>query len=678
MFNSCTAHHFGTIPDTMIRTGVCLAVCLLLSSLSFSQGPSDELLNEALGKAGLSVESAQFDLAGLRFINHDEFVPETFRSYFENPFEIPAYAGILKHQVMAQIGSASSVVEICAGHLNRGTRRKLLGNPIERLIERAQSPNALADAIKAVYAEESAPDDWDVRLVPAPVQQQAALIILAAIEAKSWRDRALSQAGDLQALFGRLTKPVSQGDGRQAFWQSLPIMRSVDLKLLIAGAHDLIAAVEEAARQLSQAEQAGAFAADFDTPWGRVALRGGGNDRYEPGAYLLIIDTGGDDVYLGGGATASAANFASVLIDLGGNDRYVLGEGPVAQDAQRKNAGGMAFGGGCLGYGVVFDLKGNDVYRSASAGMGSGEFGVGVLVDHGGKDLYDGYAGCQGSATFGVGALIDHDGDDRYLAFQTSQGFGGTMGFGLLLDLKGNDVYEANDAQIDFPSPQTAEHNANLSQGMGYGRRGDYIDGHSLGGGFGALIDASGDDQYSCGLFGQGAGYWNAMGMLLDLGGNDEYKGVWYVQGSAAHFGIGYLMDESGGDSYSATMNMAQGAGHDFSIGYLLDRAGDDRYDAPSLALGGGNANGIGVFCDLEGNDRYSIRSNSANLGRANPSELGSHRGRSLCLGLFIDGAGEDVYPADLAFAGNGLSWLHWSRKNDKASQSQVGVGLDR
>lgn len=256
-----------------------------------------------------------------------------------------------------------------------------------------------------------------------------------------------------------------------------------------------------------------------------------------------------------------------------------------------------------------------------------------MLLDLQGNDLYDAYAFAQGAGLAGVGALIEREGRDQYACFYESQGFGAVKGFGALIDALGDDVYTAHPMPIEFPSPQTAERNVSMAQGAGYGRRADYLDGRSWAGGVGVLIDVQGNDRYVCGVFGQGVGYWGGVGMLIDLQGDDVREGVWYVQGAGAHFAIGYLEDRLGNDRYLASMNMAMGAGHDFSIGYLIDFDGSDEYNAPSLALGGANANGIGIFVDLAGDDLYQARRNEANFGRANPIGRGTLRERGFASG---------------------------------------------
>src|SRR5262249_36203385 len=150
--------------------------------------------------------------------------------------------------------------------------------------------------------------------------------------------------------------------------------------------------------------------------------------------------------------------------------------------------GGPAFGAGVLGYGLLLDAAGDDLYRADHLACGAASFGVGLLVDRAGKDRYEIDHVGQGAAFFGVGVLGDGKGDDEYRCFMQAQGFGGTRGCGALVDREGSDRYEADDTKIRYPSPQTKEHNTSLAQGCAFGRRAHPGDGHSLAGGVGLLV----------------------------------------------------------------------------------------------------------------------------------------------------------------------------------------------
>ncbi|MCS7301547.1 MAG: hypothetical protein NZ556_08360 [Fimbriimonadales bacterium] len=676
-----------------------------LTATAFGQLNTDALFKDALTQANLTPQEVRFDPRLFDYFFRTQYATPVFEMLMRDPLRLPYYAERLRNSLVGAVGRPVTAVESGASAIGVSMRRTLVGDPLQALRERANEPNAFENAVAEIYKAANAPLTPAVRqqvqrargTAPEPVLRQAAFLIYVALEARRWRDAALREltSAEQNALFKLLQLPIKPFEatlgGSEPSAELLLLERALqqlDLPRLLAGGHDCALAVQQAVEAFQKADEtaqqalARPFAINIDTPWGRIRLCGGGNDTHERLPYLLLIDTGGDDVYYGGGATLALENAVALLIDLSGNDRYgddaeTLPNALVERKA-REGKAGTAFGGATLGYAVLADLQGDDLYRTQAAGLGAARFGVGMLLDLQGNDRYDAYAFAQGAGFAGIGALIDREGRDQYACFYEAQGFGGVRGFGLLLDALGDDAYTAHPTPVEFPSPQTAERNVSMAQGAGYGRRADYSDGRSLAGGVGMLIDVQGNDRYTCAVFGQGVGYWGGVGMLIDLQGDDTREGVWYVQGAAAHFAVGYLEDRLGKDRYFASTNMAIGAGHDFSVGYCIDFEGNDEYDAPSLALGGANANGIGVFVEMAGDDLYQARRNEANFGRANPIGRGTLRERALALGLFLDNAGNDSYPPNIEFAGNTRNWISWAVQNDRPAESQLGIGVDK
>jgi hypothetical protein len=212
-----------------------------------------------------------------------------------------------------------------------------------------------------------------------------------------------------------------------------------------------------------------------------------------------------------------------------------------------------------------------------------------------------------------------------------------------------------------------------------------------MSGGLGVLRDATGDDTYTTGIFGQGTGYWFGTGLLLEGAGADHYDGWWYVHGSAAHFAVAALLDDAGGDTYQVAMpgdparNTSVGVGHDFSIGWLVDRDGDDIYHAPNLSLGAGNAAGFGFFLDLAGNDTYTATSDFS-FGNASIETPGDTlRIAAGTIGLFVDRGGTDGYtrPTPAPIAEN-TTWTQTTHPGMgehaggvDAASGTVGLGID-
>lgn len=667
----------------MKRRWLAATVCLALAAATRA-GTDADAWTRLLTAVGLTRETCRFDVLDMAQYGGGDYRLAFFDAVHQDPLRIPFYARITRQGIAASGGKIAPLVTLAALRTGDGTRLDLLGDPLAAEVKESEKPDGLLVAVREVHrvAAKPMPEALVRRItagassLPTDVRITAALMLRAAARAWEWRKKALSGVSPaaMEALWSQITTYPADDPQDPA---EDALLASVDRRRMLVGAELLAFALDHARSRLANRTGAERFTLDFETPMGEVRLRGAQDDAHGAGtACLLILDTGGNDTYRSGGATARMGHGISVVIDVAGNDRYIaeptLDETFIASAPNRKALSrSPAFGCGVLGYGMVADLAGNDVYRAASNTQGSAAFGAGALADFGGDDIYDCHTAGQASALGGVGVLLDTDGKDAYRCFSYSQAYGSTAGCGILADLgAGDDLYEANDKVIDFPSPQSAEHNVSMAQGAGYGRRADYTDGHSLAGGVGILMDAGGNNTFTCGVFGQGVGYWYGLGMLLTGPGKDSHTGQWYVQGASAHFAVGILDDEGGDDTYTALMNMAQGAGHDFSVGFLTDRAGNDRYMAPNLSLGGGNANGLGFLWDRAGDDTYTVRP-SITLGRAS-APGGGIRERNLTIGLFLDTGGKDTYPGELPSAADGKLWTM-----GPADTSSRGAGLD-
>ncbi len=667
----------------MRRLVIVAAICAAFGGAA-TAGSGEDAWQRLLAGAGLTRETCRFDLLDMAQYGGGGYRLAFFEAVHQDPLRVPFYGRITRQGIAASGGKVAPLVTLAAIRTGDGTRLDLLGDPLAAEARQADKPSSLLDAVREVHrvAGKSMPEALAKSIaskqasVPADVRSAAALMLRASARAWEWRKRALAgvRPADMAKLWAEVTTYPADDPEDPA---EDALLASVDRKRLLVGAETLAFALDAVRERLGKRAGSERFKLDMPTPLGEIRLRGAQSDTHEAGAAcLLILDTGGDDTYRSGGATAGPGHGISVTVDVSGDDRYIsapaLDRTPISAVANRKALPrAPAFGCGVLGYGMVADLAGNDAYRSAANTQGACAFGAGVLADWAGDDTYDCHTAGQASALGGVGVLLDAGGADTYRCFSYSQGYGSTAGCGILADLgTGDDTYEANDAVLDFPSPQSAQHNVSMAQGAGYGRRADYTDGHSLSGGIGILMDAGGRNTFTCGVFGQGVGYWYGLGMLLTGPGADAHTGQWYVQAAAAHFAVGILDDEGGDDTYTAYMNMAQGAGHDFSVGFLTDRAGNDRHTAPNLSLGGGNANGLGFLWDRSGDDAYTVGP-SITLGRAS-APGGGIRERNLTLGLFLDTGGKDTYPNGAPSAKNDTLW-----SMPATGTTSRGAGLD-
>jgi hypothetical protein len=329
------------------------------------------------------------------------------------------------------------------------------------------------------------------------------------------------------------------------------------------------------------------------TPMGKVLVGGPGPNVYGEDA-ALILDLGGDDLYLNNAGGTRPGIPVALVIDWGGNDRYL----------SREN---FSQGAGLLGGGFLIDMGGDDTFVSMDGSQGGGFWGIGVLYHNGGNSTYTARSYCQGVGQMGVGLLIDRKGDDRYHCSFSGQGLGLFGGAGILTDEGGNDFYQLGGLKADFRDPLKAT--VSKGQGFGYGIRAERgIQG--VPGGMGILMDEEGNDTYIADYFAQGASYYYGLGILDDRDGNDRYISGRYTQGAGIHSSVGVFMDRKGNDLYSASIGVAQGMGHDFGVGYFEDDEGKDQYWGGMLVQGAATNGSMGIFIDLEGNDQRACLSN--------------------------------------------------------------------
>lgn len=356
----------------------------------------------------------------------------------------------------------------------------------------------------------------------------------------------------------------------------------------------------------------------WDSPLGRIVYADETSSVISNRA-LLLVSPRGNTTYRGeaGSAGFNRTPFAAI-VDIEGDDVYRGDEllGP---------------GSALFGVAVVVDFSGSDTWRSDYIGPGAGLWGVGWVEDYEGDDIYESRVLSQGAAVGGVGVLIDCAGNDSYSVGWQGQGFAGWMGFGLLLDRAGADRYFAGGRELDHE--RNPDRYLSLSQGFSIGNR------PFAGGGIGALVDLEGNDVYDADVFAQGVSYYYSAGFLLDGAGHDRYAVHHYGQGCGIHLSLGLLVDFGGDDFYKGG-TLAQGAAHDFAVGGLLDRAGNDTYIATQNSQGHGMNNSVGWLLDAAGDDVYEGRDSDSTQGIGNTG--GSRESGSI--GLLLDLGGTDRY----------------------------------
>lgn len=342
---------------------------------------------------------------------------------------------------------------------------------------------------------------------------------------------------------------------------------------------------------------------ETETPIGKVIAGGDGPNVYRADA-ALILDLGGDDLYLNNAGGTRPGMPVAMVIDWGGNDSYI----------SKENFSQAA---GVLGSGVLIDLGGNDTFVSLDGSQGTGFWGIGFLYHGDGSSIFNSRKLSQGAGQMGIGLIVNRKGDSKYLCSYLGQALGLFGGAGILIDESGADYYQLGGMEPDFRDPLKST--VSMGQGFGYGIRPEKkIKG--IPGGIGILIDANGDDTYLADYFAQGASYYYGIGILNDTAGNDNYISGRYSQGAGIHSSVGILADEKGNDFYYSSFGVAQGMGHDYGVGFLEDDEGDDNYFGGILVQGAVTNGSLGIFMDLQGNNQYSC----TNKGQAYADETKS------------------------------------------------------
>lgn len=636
----------------MHRLSVALLLAFALAGPARSQTHTQDRppLPELLQRAGAATSGGAPDLAGLDTSpTRDQQLP-LFRAVMAAPLDAPYRAGVLGDSFRGAVGSPHELIGLAGAVSGARLRRPVdFGMAaIEAQLRSAADPLAAA---LAWMASTKVGAGWvpalpDHSQLPDPLRHELARVLAAMSQSHQFLQRAFErfppsvtpQLLRRQALEGRLSQ-FETPDYRQL----LPL---VEREAVLAGMLDLVGAVERLQGFVKNEAALPPVAWSLQTPFGWIVVDTTGRDnRHQLQEPLLVLDVGGDDEYefLAQGDTHTI----SVLLDHRGNDSY------------RAAAPGADPSSATLGYGILWDTEGDDRYQGTQQAQASALFGAAMLVDGGGSNRFVASSHSQAHAIGGVAVLVSGGGDDEFTAHTYSQATGGPRGVAVLVDTGGNDRYTLTDVPLVRPSPQLPDRNTSMGQGAGYGMRGVFFDGRSTAGGIGLLLDLAGNDRYDAQVFAQGVGYYEGLGMLLDNGGNDRFESAWYAMGAGVHAAAGVFVKRGvASDVYRSTHEMALGSGNDLSVGVFVDEGGDDEYTVGQLSLGVAHADSSGIFVDGAGNDRYTVMSATCRaLGAAYLHEWGTPRESLPSLGLFMDLGGADTYPTHCLRAANNSLW---------------------
>lgn len=341
---------------------------------------------------------------------------------------------------------------------------------------------------------------------------------------------------------------------------------------------------------------------------------------------LVVLGGTGDDTYTRSGLFPDPI----LLVDPAGSDTYANSAGgacPVSPEIDLFFLEGRWLECNSLVVSVVADLgdgvtaPSDDAYvyngpPAAVQGAG-GPGGLGILIDVGGNDRYE--------ATMTRGNVAPFV---TYYFDGGAQGYG-YAGEGLLLDGLGDDLYRFDVASSHGRSIWAFAQGFGAAGGLGISIDGDGVD-QWLSNGLG--IAGAFDDAFQ-GLYTDGVGFYGGVGIMADLGGDDDVYDSrdiaqttdYYAQGFGAFGGLGVLYEDGGDDSY-----------------YAYEAATNPWIDPLlSCAYGTASFGGVGAMVDVSGNDTYVAGIDSPtgvslmSWGDGSPG---------IAYGVFADTGGDDRY----------------------------------
>lgn len=603
-------------------------------------------------------------------------------------------------------------------------RRELLSRlaPIHRELASGGVSSALLAAMRlgrvvpvSLGVESRRPAVVD-RAVPSAIADPVADLISAMDRASLAAGRSirgdLAMLGRQAAALGAVSAVRSSGSSARPMGTSASSMahvgrfmrmldRVVDRPLLYSAALELARSIDRVLPSLRPRGTQGPLPADEDVQCDvaevgtRLCVGGTGSNTYTTD-FDLLIDQGGDDVYLNAAGAAdplvNRTNVA-VVIDVAGNDRYEAtlprSDSYLAQGAGRNG-----------GIGILIDAAGDDQHTTTVAeqpppgsdaflcAMGCGVTGVGVLADLAGGDSY-----AVSNSAPSVGGSFSAFGDPWEFERANGLAFGSVGGLGIAADRGGsNDSYLVECHPAPVVVDGVLHGGAALTSGLGY----------AITGAVAVLTDDGGDDALTSRTInspeaevgvgqarGMGVGWTGGSAVAITGDGDTQ----WRLSAEDVRDAEGIVASDDIGPAVITLANavVGQGAGTLAGFGALYDSGGDDAFRAaadarirfagssdgtegavvkvvapPTLSFAQGQGNfGNGALVDAGGNDTYTVAGTShadavaTDLDQTldGPSAtalsgivqvFGQGGGNGLAAnGFLLDGSGNDTYRAD-------------------------------
>lgn len=151
-----------------------IAICVsaLGPGIASVSAQSADPLTTVLEQVGMTPDDLTFDYADMSNYGGDEFVLPLFRTFHRHPLRIPYYVDFHANWLLGNWRNTSGVIGFCSQRIAEGSRRGLIGDPLEKYQAAADTLtlDALLDTLATVA-------DWDspVRLSETQIRQWQSL-----------------------------------------------------------------------------------------------------------------------------------------------------------------------------------------------------------------------------------------------------------------------------------------------------------------------------------------------------------------------------------------------------------------------------------------------------------------------------------------------------------------------
>ncbi|HXK69755.1 MAG TPA: hypothetical protein PK455_00435, partial [Caldisericia bacterium] len=364
-------------------------IILIFSLLTFNTqstfaSEEEDLVSKVLSEVNIKKENLKYSDSAINRLPRDPFRLPFFDDKLKDPINTPTFLKSNASYLLANANSLRNLIyysSLRLGYSNSSFSEYDIDYSY-KIVEN----NPLLYAISEIYTfSGKAMSNWsfeylkkEVEKIPVELQKEIAKILYASMDFNIFRDAAFNEI-DKSELVRAFNNPAALFTDDSFDSLTYNIALKCDYSLLFYGGVQLTNTIDKSLTEIKKLSLPKDLAFSWNTPLGRIILKGTDNDEYYYSNVLFLLDAGGNDKYLNGaGVNSSFFNPVSICIDFSGNDTY-----------ETKTDITNSQGAGVFGAGILLDFDGDDNYKSSDYSQGFGCFGIGILKDFSGNDTYN-------------------------------------------------------------------------------------------------------------------------------------------------------------------------------------------------------------------------------------------------------------------------------------------------